>query len=145
MGDKKDILDDSRMRQLPYRVPQGYFEGLQTRLSEIPSAQAEKQSAFRSFIPKLAPYFAMAACFTLALLVGKYLAGRTGVEVEPAPLNTAAIMRLTCFLLREPTSVRRTKMRWRTWRPTRRISGNISFPAGLPPGLSPTFWTNNTL
>ena len=84
MGDKKDILDDSRMRQLPYRVPQGYFEGLQTRLSEIPSAQAEKQSAFRSFIPKLAPYFAMAACFTLALLVGKYLAGRTGVEVEPA-------------------------------------------------------------
>ena len=84
MGDKKDILDDSRMRQLPYRVPQGYFEGLQTRLSEIPSAQAEKRSAFRSFIPKLAPYFAMAACFTLALLVGKYLAGRTGVEVEPA-------------------------------------------------------------
>jgi hypothetical protein len=84
MGDKIDILDDSRMRQLPYRVPQGYFEGLQARLSEIPSAQAEKRSAFRSFIPKLAPYFAMAACFTLALLVGKYLAGRTGVEAEPA-------------------------------------------------------------
>ena len=69
------------MRQLPYRVPQGYFEGLQARLSEIPS---EERYSRRSLLSKLAPYFAMAACFTLALLVGKYLAGRTGLETEPA-------------------------------------------------------------
>ena len=83
MGNKKDILEDSRMRQLPYRVPQGYFSGLEARLSEIPSVQKESGVSRRSLLSKLAPYFTMAACFALALMVGKFLASRTELETEP--------------------------------------------------------------
>ena len=82
MGNKKDILEDGKMRQMPYRVPQGYFEDLETRLSGIPARQ--EKSSVRSFFPKVAPYIAMAACFALALVVGRYLAGRTAQEIEPA-------------------------------------------------------------
>ena len=84
MGDKKDILEDDRMRQLPYRVPQGYFEGLESRLSEIPDRRQAQLPSARGFFQKVAPYLAMAACFTLALVVGKFLAGRTQLEAEPA-------------------------------------------------------------
>ena len=71
------------MRQLPYRVPQGYFSGLEARLSEIPSVQKESGVSRRSLLSKLAPYFTMAACFALALMVGKFLASRTELETEP--------------------------------------------------------------
>lgn len=80
MGDKKDILEDGKMRQMPYRVPQGYFEDLEARLSGIPARQ--KKSSVWNFVPKVAPYIAMAACFTLALVVGRYLANRTELEPE---------------------------------------------------------------
>jgi hypothetical protein len=80
MGDKKDILEDGKMRQMPYRVPQGYFEDLEARLSGIPARP--KKSSVWSFVPKVAPYIAMAACFTLALVVGRYLANRTELEPE---------------------------------------------------------------
>ena len=81
MGDKKDILEDGKMRQMPYRVPQGYFEDLEARLSGIP-AQQQKKSSVWSFVPKVAPYIAMAACFTLALVVGRYLANRTELVTD---------------------------------------------------------------
>lgn len=84
MGEKRDILEDGKMRQMPFRTPQGYFEGLEARLSEIPDRQeAEKKSSVWSFVPKVAPYFAMAACFTLALMVGRFLADRTEQEIAP--------------------------------------------------------------
>ncbi len=84
MGDKKDILEDSGMHRLPYRVPEGYFEGLESRLSEIPDRQGLGKSSAAGLFSKVAPYLAMAACFTLALVVGKFLAGRTQLEAEPA-------------------------------------------------------------
>ena len=51
-------------KKMPYSTPEGYFENLQTRLSEIP--------ARRSRI-NLAPYHALAASFVLALLAGNYI------------------------------------------------------------------------
>ena len=52
-------------KKIQYRVPEGYFENLETRLSAIPAQ--EKQP---SRMQKFAPYLALAACFALAVLVG---------------------------------------------------------------------------
>ena len=49
---------------MPYSTPDGYFEGLQTRLVEIP--------AHRSRI-NFMPYLALAASFALAALAGNYI------------------------------------------------------------------------
>ncbi len=49
---------------MPYSTPDGYFEGLQNRLAEIP--------ARRSRI-NFMPYLALAASFALAALAGNYI------------------------------------------------------------------------
>ena len=61
-------------KKMPYSTPEGYFESLQTRLSEIP--------ARRSRI-SLAPYLALAASFVLALLAGNYILMKTTAS-QPA-------------------------------------------------------------
>ena len=52
-------------KRIEYNVPDGYFEGLRTKLSAIP-AQEERPSRVQRF----APYLALAACFGVAVLVG---------------------------------------------------------------------------
>ena len=61
-------------KQMPYSTPEGYFEGLQNRLAEIP--------ARRSRI-NLMPYLALAASFALALLAGNYILMKTTAS-QPA-------------------------------------------------------------
>ena len=61
-------------KQMPYSTPEGYFESLQTRLSEIP--------ARRSRI-NLMPYLALAASFALAALAGNYILMKTTAS-QPA-------------------------------------------------------------
>ncbi len=79
---KRDVLEDGRLRRLPYSVPPGYFEGLETRLSRIPSGQPAEKSSARSFFPKLAPYLAAAACTAALLVAGIHFASRPGAESE---------------------------------------------------------------
>ena len=55
-------------KQMPYSTPEGYFDNLQNRLSEIP--------ARRSRI-NLMPYLALAASFALAVLAGNYILMKT--------------------------------------------------------------------
>ena len=62
------------IKKIQYRVPEGYFENLETRLSAIPAQ--EKQP---SRMQKFAPYLALAACFALAVLVGNLVLNRTSV------------------------------------------------------------------
>ena len=62
------------IKKIQYRVPEGYFENLETRLSAIPAQ--EKQP---SRMQKFAPYLALAACFALAVLVGNLVLNRTTV------------------------------------------------------------------
>lgn len=61
-------------KKIQYRVPEGYFENLTTRLSAIPAQ--EKQP---SRMQKFAPYLALAACFALAVLVGNLVLNRTAI------------------------------------------------------------------
>lgn len=57
-----------------YNVPDGYFEGLRTKLSGIP-AQEKQPTRFQRF----APYLALAVCFAIALLIGNVILNRTTV------------------------------------------------------------------
>lgn len=66
MKQDKDILGNSRLREHPYSVPDGYFEELGGRLAEHCKAGGGK----RGFFATLAPYAAMAASFVLIALVG---------------------------------------------------------------------------
>ena len=53
-------------------TPEGYFEDLRMRLSEIPA-----QPARVSTVRRLAPYVAVAASFLLIVMVGNFILGRT--------------------------------------------------------------------
>lgn len=52
----------------PYSAPQGYFDSLQQRLSDIP---------VRKTRVNLAPYFALAVSFAVAVLAGNYILMKT--------------------------------------------------------------------
>ena len=53
-------------------TPEGYFEDLRMRLSEIPA-----QPARVSTVRRLAPYAAIAASFLVAVMLGNFILGRT--------------------------------------------------------------------
>lgn len=55
-------------QKLPYSTPAGYFDSLQTRLSDIP----QRRTGIH-----LAPYLALAASFAIALLAGNYILTKT--------------------------------------------------------------------
>lgn len=61
------------LRKRPYSVPEGYFDDLQSRLSNIPHMPERKVSRWQ----KAQPYLALAACFCSALIIGKIILGRT--------------------------------------------------------------------
>ena len=58
-------------------TPEGYFENLQARLSEIPARPARV-----STVRRLAPYVAVAASFLVIVMIGNFVLGRTTAPVE---------------------------------------------------------------
>ena len=67
-----------------YKVPDGYFEGLQKRLEAIPSEHT-KVSTPAVTVPlwtRIRPYVALAACMLMAFVVGDFFLGRNSA---PAP------------------------------------------------------------
>jgi len=60
-------------KQVPYSVPDGYFDSLNTRLSSIP-----QQRARVNFLP----YLAMAASFLILLAVGNFILQRTASSYQ---------------------------------------------------------------
>jgi hypothetical protein len=56
-------------------TPEGYFENLQQRLSEIPARPARV-----STVRRLAPYVAVAASFLLIVMAGNFILGRTAAS-----------------------------------------------------------------
>ena len=58
-------------------TPEGYFENLQSRLSEIPA-----QPARVSTVRRLAPYMAIAASFLVIVMLGNFVLGRTASPAE---------------------------------------------------------------
>ena len=61
-------------KKIEYKVPDGYFEDLRTRLSAIP-AQEKQPTRFQKF----APYLALAACFAVAVVAGNLILNRTAM------------------------------------------------------------------
>ena len=66
---KNDILhtNSSELRKMPFRVPEGYFEGLQSSL-RMNGTHASAQT--RSFWGRMAPYASMAAAFIIMVTAG---------------------------------------------------------------------------
>ena len=65
-------------KKLPYSTPEGYFEGLQARLAEIPAGR-------RPFFAVVKPYLALACCFVVAVVVGNFILSKTaGTQAEGA-------------------------------------------------------------
>ena len=58
-------------------TPEGYFEDLQQRLSEIPARPARV-----STVRRVAPYVAIAASFLAVVLAGNFILGRTSAPAE---------------------------------------------------------------
>ena len=58
-------------------TPEGYFENLQARLSEIPARPARVSTVHR-----LAPYVAIAASFLAVVLLGNAVLSRTAAPAE---------------------------------------------------------------
>ena len=67
-----------------YKVPDGYFEGLQKRLEAIPSQQAEvvRPAVTVPLWTRVRPYVALAACMLMAFVIGDFVLGRNSA---PAP------------------------------------------------------------
>lgn len=68
-------------RMKAYKVPEGYFDSLKTRLEEIP---VQERNSVRE-VPlwqKLQPYLALAACFALALIAGSLFLVRTESHLD---------------------------------------------------------------
>ena len=58
-------------------TPEGYFENLQQRLSEIPARPARV-----STVRRVAPYVAIAASFLAVVMVGNFVLNRTSAPSE---------------------------------------------------------------
>ena len=65
--------------KMPYSVPEGYFNELSARLSGIPAAEAAARTPFRV---AARPYFALAAIFAAALVLGNVFLGRQQADVQ---------------------------------------------------------------
>ena len=72
------------MNKRPYNTPDGYFDYLQMRLSEIPlQQQTESVPEVKvSRWAKVAPYFALVACFVAILVTGRYVIDKTTVPAQ---------------------------------------------------------------
>lgn len=72
------------MNKRPYNTPDGYFDYLQMRLSEIPLQQHEESvpEVKVSRWAKVAPYFALVACFVAILVTGRYVIDKTSVPAQ---------------------------------------------------------------
>lgn len=71
---KNDILNNlsDELREMPYSVPEGYFDGLRESLLATGSSYKE-----RSFAGKVMPYVSMAAAFLLLVTAGTFILERT--------------------------------------------------------------------
>ena len=68
MSDDKDILQSRGIKDIPYCVPEGYFEDFATRMAEIANDSSDKQK-YRTFMP----YLAYAALLLVMVCTGTFL------------------------------------------------------------------------
>ena len=69
------------MIKRPFDTPDGYFDQLKMRLSDIPLKQEEKESA-PGIWSKVSPYLALATCFAVGIIGGRLILGKTAPAVQ---------------------------------------------------------------
>ena len=75
MKTEKDILKSApELKNLPYSIPDGYFDRLKAKAVNNVRESEERQ---RPFIARLAPYAAVAAAFVFLVTAGTFLLERT--------------------------------------------------------------------
>ena len=75
MKTEKDILKSApELKNLPYSIPDGYFDRLK---AEAVNNVRESEERQRPFIARLAPYAAVAAAFVFLVTAGTFLLERT--------------------------------------------------------------------
>lgn len=62
------------LKNRPYSVPDGYFDDLQSKLSEIPHMPGRKASGWQM----VQPYLALVICFCSILVLGKLIMNKAG-------------------------------------------------------------------
>lgn len=95
-----NILESEKMRQMPFEVPAGYFEGLQMRLEAIPAEHPRERRVFVPLWQKLSPYVALAACFLLAVFMGNFF-----LKTQPAVTEDASLQSYQQFIYADLTPV----------------------------------------
>lgn len=74
--EEKDILQDTRLKEPPFSMPEGYLSSLETKLKSIPQQGAEKVTVWK----KVTPHIAMAAMFALIMAAGGFFLGRSWTQ-----------------------------------------------------------------
>jgi hypothetical protein len=93
------MTEIDNINKFPFKVPDGYFEKLQDRLSHIPKesvssdhgriSATETEESFigkemaTSFWQKFRPYVALAASFAIAVVIGSYILDKTLGKTKP--------------------------------------------------------------
>ncbi|MBQ9192143.1 MAG: hypothetical protein IJ156_00280 [Bacteroidales bacterium] len=63
-------------------TPEGYFDSLRSRLSEIPRKEEVRAASAPAGIRRLAPYVAFAASVAVAVVLGNFILRQTAVPAE---------------------------------------------------------------
>jgi hypothetical protein len=89
------MIENDDIKKICYKVPEGYFDNLRTRLSAIPRKSYPSSSKYPdasyfdvkentegkemaiSFWNKFKPYITLAACFALAVMIGSLIVKKT--------------------------------------------------------------------
>ena len=75
MKTEKDILKSApELKNLPYSIPDGYFDRLK---AEVMADVREREERQRPFIARLAPYVAVAAAFAFLVTAGTFILEKT--------------------------------------------------------------------
>lgn len=64
MKKEKDILENGKLKEAPFKVPEGYFENLAVHV------EARRKAEERGLMHRLTPYLAIAASFAAITLAG---------------------------------------------------------------------------
>lgn len=84
MSTNNNIENNKHLKENPYRIPNGYFEDMKTRLSAIPQADEAKIISMEPSYTKMKVYLA-AATITLLIAIGWVI-----WPSAPAPEQTIA-------------------------------------------------------
>ena len=76
MENEKDILQEPKLKKMPYSIPEGYFEKMKAEARKC----TEPAPVHISIWTRLAPYAGIAAMFLFILTLGKLFVGQKAAD-----------------------------------------------------------------